>query len=322
MDGMSDLAPANQRVLTSVVPRSAAGRALLDYLAARFRYLDRSGWQQAILVGAVTVDERAARPDQKLRSGARITYRQAGREPWVDSNYQILATATDYAVLAKPAHLPMHADGPFVQNTLIHLLRCGPLPEATLVHRLDRETSGVCVVARTPAGRTALAHQFARGTVAKRYVAIVHGRVGADFTVDAPIGRSRTSKVSVRRSAAADAIEPRPATTHCRVLASDATRSLLCCTPTTGRTHQIRVHLEHAGHPLLGDKLYGRSDAEYLDFVARAKATGDARQTVAAGPQRQLLHAHRIEFCDPNRQTLVSFTAPWPDDFARHLPAP
>jgi RluA family pseudouridine synthase len=303
------------------VPRSAAGSRLIDYLAARFRYQDRNRWRDSIAAGAVWVDGVVVAATHRLRAGALVAYRQAGQEPWVDAAFQILANTSDYAVLAKPAHLPMHADGPFVQNTLIALLRRGPLPDAALVHRLDRETSGVCVVARTATARTALAAQFAQSSVVKRYLAIVHGQVHADFTVDAPIGRCRTSAITVRRSAAADAVEPRPATTHCRVLAASGERSLLCCTPETGRTHQIRVHLEHAGHPLLGDKLYGRSDAEYLEFVARAKATGDARLGGGTGPQRQLLHAHWLAFLDPRTQQRVAFTAPWPEDFARWLPS-
>lgn len=319
---MREADPPRQRLLQSRVPKAAAGLTLLDHLAQRFRYLDRAAWQRAIDRGEVTVDGQAATAGLRLRAGTTVAYRQPWREPWVDTGFQVLWTTADYAVVGKPAHLPMHADGPFAAHTLIQLLRRGPLPDARLVHRLDRETSGVCVVARNATAGRDLAHQFASGTTRKRYLAIVHGRVESDFAVAAPIGRSRSSAVAIRRSAAPDALAPQSAATDFRVLRTSADRSLVCCEPATGRTHQIRVHLEFAGHPLLGDKLYGQSDAAYLEFVARAKATHDARLAAGAGhgPDRHLLHAHWLEFREPRTQATVAFTAPWPADFARWLP--
>jgi RluA family pseudouridine synthase len=214
----------------------------------------------------------------------------------------------------------MHADGPFVRNTFIHLLRTRlASPALQLVHRLDRETSGLCVVPRTRAARKALQDQFRTGTVQKTYVAVVHGRVERDFACEQPIGLSGSSAVALRRTALPEAIEPRPACTRFEVLKRGAARTMLRCVPQTGRTHQIRVHLEAAGFPLLGDKLYGRCDADYLAFVARVKAGGDARDVPADQPDRHLLHASELCFDHPKTGQRLTFSSAPPAIFESWL---
>jgi 23S rRNA pseudouridine1911/1915/1917 synthase len=314
-------ARADDLVLHSRVPPRHHGVRLLDYLCARFPYHDRARWQRELLDGRLRIGDRPATADQRLATGDTIAYAKAHAEPWVDDRIGRLYVDDALLVVDKPAHLPMHADGPFVRNTLIHLLRRDfPEDDLALVHRLDRETSGVCVVPRTAAARAALHAQFERGKVQKAYVAVVRGRFERDLRCESPIGHARGSSVAVRRSAAADALAPKAAATTFTVLERGPHATLVRCEPHTGRTHQIRVHLEAVGHPLLGDRLYGRPDDDYLTFVRSVKASGDPRRATPAGePDRQLLHAHSLGIEHPLDGSARTFTAPVPAVFAEWL---
>ncbi len=308
--------------LRSRIPKRAHGLTLLDYLLQRFRYLDRAAWLAELSAGRLSLDGEIAKAEQRLRAGEELCFRKIQREPEVSRDLRVVHTSPGFVVVEKPAHLPMHSDGPFVRNTLVHMLRSGSLPEAELVHRLDRETSGLCVVARTKVARQLLERQFVTGTVVKTYLALVRGEVANDFVVEAAIGHSAHSSISLRRSAEPDARDARPARTDFLVQQRQPGVTLLRCVPHTGRTHQIRVHLELAGHALLGDKLYGRPDAEYLDFVTRVKNGKDARVVAAGEPNRQLLHAAELAFDDPDTGVRVHFTSALPDDFAIWLRPP
>jgi RluA family pseudouridine synthase len=312
--------PDDVLVLRSRIPADAHGEALLDYLARRFPYHDRERWRRELADRRVLLAGAVAAPDARVRGGSELAYHKLHREPWVERRIDVLHDDDAVLVVDKPAHLPMHADGPFVRNTLVHLLRerCAA-PALSLVHRLDRETSGVCVLARDDAARAALHAQFERGDVAKVYVAVVRGVVAHDFTVDAPIGRARRSEITLRRATGDAAEHAQPATTHFRVLAHGPAATLLRCEPRSGRTHQIRVHLESAGHPVLGDKLYGEPDAHYLAFVRAVKRTGDAREVAGHGPDRHLLHASELTVQHPRTGATVHWTAPVPPEFERWL---
>jgi RluA family pseudouridine synthase len=317
--------PASPLLLRSRVAATAHGRALLEWLCRRFPYLDQAGWQAELAAGRLQVDGRPAKGEQRLVGGQQVEWHKVQPEPFADRTLAILHEDAAIAVVDKPAHLAMHADGPFVQNTLVQLLRerlrC---PQLDLVHRLDRETSGVVVLAKAKATARSLLAQFAAGTVEKQYIAVVHGRVTEDFVVDLPIGRSATSSIALRR-AAGPAAAPgtlRPARTDCHAMERGPAATMLRCVPHEGRTHQIRVHLEAAGHPLLGDKLYGRSDADYLAFVQQVKQSHDARIVPADRPHRQLLHAEQLTLVHPATQHTVTFVAPVPPMFFEWLARP
>ncbi|MCB9878477.1 MAG: RluA family pseudouridine synthase [Planctomycetes bacterium] len=312
-------------VLTCRIPADARGKQLIDYLAARFRYHDVAGWRRELAAGRLLLGDKPARGDEQLRTGMRLSYRKQHREPPVDDRFTVLHRDAALVAVDKPAHLPVHADGPFQRHTLIALLRERlDDPELQLPHRLDRETSGVCLVARDKTVQAAIQAQFAAGTVHKVYLAVVDGHVEAPFVADQPIGLSPDSEVKIRRSAAPDATATRPARTRFTPLRRGPRRSLVQCEPETGRTHQIRVHLEAFGHPVLGDKLYGRADADYLAFVHRSKAGHDVRlgdPTRPDLPHRQLLHAWRISLQHPTTGEQVTYEAPLPEEFERWLQA-
>ncbi len=275
---------------------------------------------QQIAAGQLSLDGRIGDATTVLRAGSWLAWRRDQPEPDVDRSVRILHDDPSLVVVDKPAHLPSHADGPFVANTLVHVVRTLlAAPAMDLVHRLDRETSGVCVLARDAATRDALRRQFAANGVRKEYLALVQGVVESDVDVDLPIGFHATSAVSLRRSAAPDARDAKPAVTRIEVLGRAPDRTLVRCLPRTGRTHQIRVHLEALGAPVLGDKLYGRPDGDYLAFVARVKAGAKAMDVDTREPARHLLHAAAIEFDHPASGARVRFTSPLPDNFRAWL---
>src|SRR5690606_18142881 len=185
----------------------------------------------------------------------------------------------------------------------------------------DRETSGLCVLARDRGSARALQEQLARGGFDKTYLALVRGRVADEaMELDAAIGRDLASPISIRR-AVVDPAQPdaAAAVTALRCIARGAEATLLECRPRTGRTHQIRVHLAHLGHPLVGDRLYGRSDDEFLAWVRHVKAGGDPAWPGVADAPRQMLHASALEFDRPAGGQRLRFTAALPADFLAAL---
>jgi RluA family pseudouridine synthase len=286
--------------------------SLVDYLARRFPYLTAEAWTEEIRHGRISLGGALPTPTTQVRRGDALSWQRVQPEPEVDGHIDVVHADADIVVVDKPAHLPCHADGPFQRNTLVWLLR-QQFGGLHLVHRLDRETSGILVAARTDRARTALDTQFRQSQVQKQYLAIVRGSVEADFVSNEPIGRDRNSEIALRRTAHADrALDAQPARTEFVVLRRGADRTLLRCIPKSGRTHQIRVHLEAHGHPILGDKLYGRSDEDYLRFVDHVKQGGSARWSADGGPDRQLLHAESIAFTHPVTGSLVRYEREMP----------
>jgi RluA family pseudouridine synthase len=287
--------------------------SLVDYLARRFPYLTAQDWAEEVRQGRISLGDAPITPTTQVRRGNALAWIRTRPEPEVDRQISVLHADSDLVVVDKPAHLPCHADGPFQRNTLVWLLR-QQFGALQLVHRLDRETSGVLVATRSERARAALDTQFRLGLVQKQYLAIVRGCVQHDFAADEAIGRHRNAKVALRRTASVDhAIDTQSARTEFTVLRRSADRTLLRCIPKSGRTHQIRVHLEAHGHPILGDKLYGRSDEDYLRFVEHVKQGGSARWSVDDGPDRQLLHAESVSFAHPVTGSLVRYEREMPD---------
>ncbi|MBF0557748.1 MAG: RluA family pseudouridine synthase [Nitrospirae bacterium] len=310
----------DKTTLSSRVSTQFAGRSLMDFLTSRFKYQTREEWERMIGAGKVTVNGKAIRPEHLLRKNDIVAYCDVRSEPPVDKNIQILHEEETFIVANKPGNLPSHSDGTYIKNTLIFLLRerlAGQGFHGTLhlAHRLDRETSGIIVAAKTVSTHRSLVQQFEAGTVEKEYIAVARGIINNDsFEVKGFLVPDPDSCISIRKKVVPDdGADAKYSATAFEVIERLASSTVVRCRPATGRTNQIRVHLAHAGHPLVGDKLYGRTDDEFLVFVRNVKA-GSYDPLPWQETQRHLLHASRLIINHPISGEPVAFDALVPED--------
>jgi len=312
---------APRRIIYRVSERDQGAR--LDvFLKERIPRMSREGIKKAILARVAVSGRPVARPSTALRAGDEVLVTYPGRPaPGPDLPHRIsrepaiLHADDDLLVVDKPAGLLVHATASSRGATLLDapaLSGHGPLQ---LVHRLDRETSGVVVLGRTAEAGRALARSFASGEVEKTYLALVFGTVERDAgTIDLPVGRASGSAVHVKQGV--DAAAGRPASTEYRVVERLAGFTFLALRPRTGRRHQIRVHLQSIGHPVVGDKLYGASEAHHLRF---RKSGFDERMRKDLMADRHLLHAAAITLPHPRDGRRVTFESPLPRDMSAFL---
>lgn len=300
------------------IESSQDGQRLDRYLAARFTYRSRTQWRAIVRAGRIKVNGRTVRPARTLRTGDLIGYVPLGRaEPAIDPNIALIYLDDSLAAIHKTGNLPIHPAGAYFRHTLIHLL-ASEHPEwgdLRVIHRLDRETSGVIVFGRTRAATDAIARQFRARQVEKRYLAIVTGVPAADeFVIDRPLGPAQGSLI---RKAVGICPAGVPAQTKVRVLHRGADWAFLEAQPATGRLHQIRVHLKSAGLPILGDKMYGLGEHLFLKFISDEPFT-PAEEAQLELP-RQALHAHQLALHHPVTGDALTLTAPLPADMAGAL---
>ncbi len=295
------------------VPLAAAGRRFDQALAEMFPDYSRSRLSGWIKSGAVTLDGAQAPPRHLLRGGEQVLL-QVELETEVTSAPEAIALDIVHEddhllVLNKPAGLVVHPGAGNPAGTLMNALlhhdpKLAELPRAGIVHRLDKDTSGLMVVAKTLPTCTALVDLLSRHEVERQYEAVVLGTMVAGGTVDEPIGRSMGDRL---RQAVRDEEDGKRAVTHYRLRERFRAHSLLQCQLETGRTHQIRVHLAHVGHPLVGDPLYG--GGLKLPKGASAELIATLR-----GFRRQALHAEKLSFLHPATGEALSFSAERPAD--------
>jgi 23S rRNA pseudouridine1911/1915/1917 synthase len=299
-----------------LVASEDGGRRLDVYLAAQLANWSRSQLQDLIRRGLVTVNSGPARKaGEKIEAGDRVSVRL--ERPEIRATPEALPLSIiyedgDLVVVDKPAGMVVHVGagvkGGTLVNALLHhigsLSRAGGELRPGIVHRLDRMTSGLVIVAKNDAAHRALAAQFKSRDIHKRYLALVHGRVAKDSgEITRPVGRDPVRRVRMK----AGGLAPREALTHYRVVRRFPHFTLLEAEPRTGRTHQIRVHLASLGHPVVGDTLYG--------------APGKLRIGGREGPtlERTFLHAAALEFHHPRSGRTVDLTSPLPGDLRDFL---
>jgi 23S rRNA pseudouridine1911/1915/1917 synthase len=291
--------------------------------------LSRTRLKALIEAGEVAIDGATARdPAAKVVAGTRIEVAAPPAEdsPLAGEDMRLVIVHEDehLVVIDKPAGLvvhpaPGHSSGTLV-NALIHhcgasLSGIGGVRRPGIVHRLDKDTSGLIVVAKTDAAHQGLAALFAdhgrTGSLIREYLALAWGAFdGRAGRVDAPLGRHQHHR---EKMAIVDADRGRSAVTHWRVEESLGAATLVACRLETGRTHQIRVHLAHIGHPLLGDSIYGAG------FKTKAARLEPAAQSALLALGRQALHAATLGFEHPVTGESLLFRSPLPDDFATLL---
>ena len=296
-----------------------AGWRLDVYLCEKIRRLSRARVQR--ILRTAMVSDRPLKASTRVWPGLsfRLRRRSLAEPPTPDTVGEIYRDPA-LLVLDKPAGLPIHPTARYHHGTLVGLLRRrhGPGFQAHPAHRLDRETSGLLVCGRTAEASRALMRAFQGGQVDKEYQAIVEGWPEEDgFTVDAPLAEGTAAiRIAVRVDPAG-----RPARTGFRVerrFVREGTRfALLRCFPQTGRQHQIRAHLSLAGHPLVGDKMYG-PDPGYFDRFSRHCLEPEAWTRLRLS--RHALHASHLAFPHPLTGEQVAFDAPLPADLVAFLP--
>lgn len=291
-------------------------------VAAPPNQLSRTAVQKLVREGAVTVNAKASKPGYKLRVGDQITLTFPDVLPLETIQPEhlpldILYEDSSLIVVNKPADMLVHPAGGVNSGTLVNafLAHCGDLAgiggiqRPGIVHRLDKDTSGVLVAAKTDYAHHYLSAQFEAHTTVREYLAVACGVPKAETgTIDAPIRRSRRDgrKMTVTNE------EGRHAITHYRVLEVYDRFALLQLNLETGRLHQIRVHLSHIGHPVAGDTVYGGGRQRALRNAKSASSV-----EAFAKLNRQALHARTLGFNHPETDERLSFSAPMPMDMQR-----
>ena len=290
------------------VPAEVAGDRLDAWLNTQMADLSRSRLQGLIKAGRVRVNDTTVKPNYSVREGDTIVINIP--EPVAieleaeDIPLAILYEDTDVIVINKAPDMVIHPAPGTRSGTLVNALlhHCEDLRgiggelRPGIVHRLDKDTSGVIIVAKNEPALNHLANQFRDRTTQKQYLAIVHGQPRPESgTIEAPIGRHpvHRKKMSVRED------DGRYALSHYQTVEKFPQHSLLQVEIKTGRTHQIRVHLAHLGHPILGDAVYGKKGGDLAS--------------------RQMLHAYQLEIAHPHTNERMNFVADPPPDMQKVL---
>jgi 23S rRNA pseudouridine1911/1915/1917 synthase len=305
------------QVIDLQIPAELAGFRLDSALARLLPEHSRTRIKGWIEDGSVTIGRRQLKPRDTVEAGTRIHLRLTENRPQPQVQPEAIALRlvhedAQVLVIDKPAGLVVHPGAGNPTHTLQNALlgfdpELGKIPRAGLIHRLDKDTSGLLVVARTAEAQTSLSRQLMARSMAREYLALCVGVMTGGGTIDAPIGRNRADRLrmAVRESG-------RPAVTHYRVQERFRAHTFLSVQLETGRTHQIRLHLSHLKYPIVGDPVYGGR------FAQPRGATPELFDTLKTF-KRQALHAASLGFDHPHTGKRLVFTTPVPKDFDQLL---
>ena len=303
-------------VLSEAVPDHLAGKRLDKALAEMFPQYSRSRLKSWVLQGQVTVDGDVIRPRDAVAGGSMVMLTPlaevALRSVPEPMDLQIACEDDDFLVIVKPAGLVVHPGagnqrGTLMNGLLAYARQLEELPRAGIVHRLDKDTSGLLLVGKTLEAHTALVRQLAEREISRHYLAVCNGVLTGGGTINEPIGRHPVDRLRMHVSSSG-----KPAVTHFRVLQRFAAHTYISVKLETGRTHQIRVHFAHRRHALLGDQTYGGR------LAMPAGATSEVQETLRRF-KRQALHAEKLSFAHPISGEPVSVQADPPADFLELL---
>ena len=298
------------KIIIGVIPDKYKGLRLDNALVKMYPNYSRARLQKWIKSGAITVDGNIPRAKDTMIGGEEVEIKvilqdEVLLEPEV-IELNIVHEDDEIIVVNKPSGLVVHpgagnSNGTLANALLHHFPKIRVVPRVGIVHRLDKDTTGLLVVAKDIKTHTNLVEQLQQRTVSRNYIALVHGEFISGGTINDPIGRHSVD----RKKMTVKPAEGREAITHYRIRKKFTGFTLLDVRLETGRTHQIRVHMSHHKHPIVGDKVYGRKMNPGKNKVLN----------VVASFPRQALHAFQLSFIHPNAKEQVSFEAPIPNDF-------
>lgn len=301
----------DEEIIELKIPLELAGLRLDQAVAKAIPEYSRARLQQWIKEGRLQVNGQSSPAKAKVYGGELISLAPVleDQDDWQAENIPLDIVFEDEAliVINKPAGLVVHPaagnrSGTVLNALLHHAPELSKIPRAGIVHRLDKDTTGLMVVAKTLQAQKALVEQLQARSVSREYVAVVHGVFVSGGTIDAPIGRhpQDRKKMAVREGG-------KEAITHYRIQEKLANFTVVNVKLETGRTHQIRVHMAHQRHPLIGDSVYGGR-------LRLPKGASDVLIEVLRGFSRQALHAQRLSLSHPSTEEMMGWSAELPQD--------
>ncbi|MDD4317013.1 MAG: RluA family pseudouridine synthase [Victivallaceae bacterium] len=304
---------SNARIIRSMVLPNDEGVRIDRWLSERFSYLSRHRWQQEIKVGRITVNGNSVRSSRQLHVGECVEFCPEQTEPPVQFDYQIVFEDADLLVVNKGGHLPCHPAGAYFKNTLWYDLS-QKYEQVFIVNRLDRETSGLLIVARNSKSAAVLSAGFTENRITKMYFALVYGEFKCPLTADGWLGPDKNSMIRKKRCFSFERPDSsaEKAYTEFEPVWNEGGISLVKVFPHTGRLHQIRATLCSIGFPIVGDKIYGTDEQFFLKFCEDKLTDADWAELKM---RRQALHASFLRFLHPSNGKTMEFSAPLPDDF-------
>jgi 23S rRNA pseudouridine1911/1915/1917 synthase len=307
-----------ESTLSASIPPELAGQRLDQALAALFADITRSQLQQWIEDGRITLNGRLPRKRDKVKADDAVEIRVP---PPVESGWkaqalplEIVHEDSELLVINKPPGLVVHPGAGNPEGTLLNALvahapKLAQLPRAGIVHRIDKDTSGLLVVAKTEQARQNLIEQLQEHSVEREYLTIVNGVMVAGGTIEAPIGRHRTQRTRMAVSS-----QGKPAVSHYRVMKKYRAHTLVQVRLESGRTHQIRVHMAHLHYPVVGDPVYGGR-------LKIPTGASDKLKSVLRGFRRQALHALKLSLVHPKTGKRVQWATSVPEDMSKLMEA-
>lgn len=301
-----------------IVPSTLASKRLDQALTSLLENYSRTQIQTWIESNLIRINGQLAKTKTKVKEGDSIDVDMpdAPQLDWEaqDIPLDVIHEDDDILVINKPVGLIVHPgagnrDRTLLNAVLHHAPQSRLLPRAGILHRLDKNTSGLLIIAKTEAALKSLQHQLKKRTMGREYQAIVQGALISGSTIDAPISRH-----SMERTKMAVNHNGKPAVTHYRILEKYRAHTRLTIKLETGRTHQIRVHMLHIQHPVVGDPTY-RASAKL------AKKTSESLKSALLAMKRQALHAYALEIIHPTSKQPLRFEAPLPDDMLNLIDA-
>lgn len=326
---------AHFRRLGGRLEHAGVGLRLDRHLGEKFKFHTRDIWQQRVEIGEILVEQNSpknhtsdtapvnlisVKPTYVIKHGDQIwLFHPPEYEPDMMTDIEVVYDDGDAAVFCKPGNLVVHAAGLYGKNTFIEIAKKMGYADAAPVHRIDRETSGILVCARSTSLRRELSLSFRESSVKKMYLAVTKGTrtLPSEFRVDLPIGPAVNSRIRLKLWH--NPAEGLDALTHCVRLAEWEDYSLFACMPQTGRTNQIRVHLAALGHWIVGDKMYHPDEDAFLQFYEEGYIPSVAEKVLLP---RHWLHNTAIRFCSKPDSGLgrAPVIAPLPEDLMIHPP--